>query len=150
MATIDQHDILLEELEAAVAAKDESKVRNLYERLQPLVELDFWCETFYESSDWEIIIAADVRRKNRNSDGNSCLTIWHLTLIKNIALFEELLKSEVNMDDVDGCIEELQYEVDENPNSDLSILNKKKIALIQNKLKSLQIEQFVNNPDNMM
>lgn len=133
MTSLDEHDILLNELEKATGAHDEQKVRDLYEKLSPLVELDFWCETFFDSEDWEIRIAADVRRKQRDPSGYTKLTIGHLILIKNIAVFEELLLEEVDMRNAEECIEELEYEIKE---SQQTMNNRQKIELIRKKMAS--------------
>lgn len=127
MADFDEQDILLNELEKATEAHDELKVRDLYEKLSPLVELDFWCESFFESEDWEIRIAADVRRKQRGPDGYTKLTIGHLILIQNMALFEELLLDEVDMRNAEECIQELEYDIKE---------SRQKIETIRKKMAS--------------
>ena len=98
-------------LDEAVDSHDEDMLRKAYEDiLRQGVEKDFWCETFYGSSDWEIRIAADIKRVHIDNDGKTLLSISDLCLIQNIDLFEELLQGNVNMSTAEQCIEYLEYE----------------------------------------
>ena len=70
------------------------------------IECDFWSVVFYESEDWVIRIAADVKRKCLDEDGKTSLSISDLCLIKNIDLFKELLQGDVNMETAEQCFED--------------------------------------------
>lgn len=100
---------IIKSLSLAIDAHDENGVRKAYEEILTLgTENDFWCEVFSDGADWDIRIAAEVKRQRLGEDGKTMLSISDLCLIKNIDLFEELLQGEVNMDTVSQCMEMLQ------------------------------------------
>ena len=102
-------DDIIERISQAVDAHDEELLRKAYlEILEVGIESDFWREVFSEGEDWDIRIAAEVKRKRLDENGKTSLSISDLCLIQNLDLFQELLQGDVNMDTVEQCLEVLE------------------------------------------
>ncbi len=128
---------IIERLSQCIDEHNEDMVRKAYEDILVIgTENDFWCEVFYESEDWDIKIAAEVKRKHRDENGKTSLNISDLCLIRNFELFSELLQGEVDMDPVEQCLEALQDEGDT-----------KKIQLISRKLQQTIDEHMNTNQE---